>query len=210
MIQWYLSVINAIRAIETKANDALVVYEQSGKSACTAINDYMVTDYSQLWDLWQERFPEETLGSLGRHISFGMDCDYTDIIEFDLPELRIRAESHLANSIGEEEPLTNLGIERILHPIIMENAFQLFRNGHFREAVGNSIIAVFDYIRERTGDPDDGDRLIGNVMAPNNPQLILSDINTESGKNIQKGFMQIYKGAYQGIRNPSAHTLEND
>ena len=32
----------------------------------------------------------------------------------------------------------------------------------------------------------------------------------ESGQNDQKGFMQIYKGAYQGIRNPKAHSLTHD
>jgi hypothetical protein len=38
----------------------------------------------------------------------------------------------------------------------------------------------------------------------------MSDLDSESGQNDQKGFMQIYKGAFQGIRNPKAHSLAHD
>jgi uncharacterized protein (TIGR02391 family) len=48
------------------------------------------------------------------------------------------------------------------------------------------------------------------VFSIENPLLILSELQTESGKNDQKGFMQIFKGAYQGIRNPKAHSLASD
>jgi len=210
MIHWYLSVKNAMRAIEQKARDSLPLYEQGGKEACAAINSYMSSDYERLWDLWRQRFPDENLGNLGRHIHFGMDCDYHDIIKYDLPEIDKRAEAHLLASVGEERSDTNLGFEHLLHPIIIEHAFQLYRNGHLREAVLNSITAVYDFIRARTGSEEDGDRLIGQVMSTNDPKLILSELGTESGQNDQKGFMQIYKGAYQGIRNPKAHSLTHD
>ncbi len=210
MIHWFLSVKNTLRAIEQKARDALPLYEQGGKDASAAINGYMSADYEQLWDLWRQKFPEENLGNLGRHIHFGMDCDYEDIIKHDLPELEKRAEAHLLNSVGEEKQETELGFEMLLHPIIVEHAYQLYRNGHLREAVLNSVTAVYDFIRARTGSEEDGDRLIGQVLSPNAPQLILSELETESGQNDQKGFMQIYKGAYQGIRNPKAHSLTHD
>ena len=65
-------------------------------------------------------------------------------------------------------------------------------------------------IRARTASEKDGDALIGEVFSLANPRLVLSEIETESGQNDQKGFMQIYKGAYQGIRNPKAHSLTHD
>lgn len=34
--------------------------------------------------------------------------------------------------------------------------------------------------------------------------------DSESGQNDQKGFLQIFNGAYQGIRNPKAHSLNHD
>lgn len=208
MIKWYLSVKNLLRALEVKAKDALPLYEQGGEDAVKAIKEYMKTDYQQLWDLWREKFPNETLGYLGRHIGFGMDNDFRDIIQHDLPEIEKRADSHLLDyqKNGQEK----LGFEDILHPIISDNAYQLYRNGHYREAVLNSVTAVFDYIREKTELAEDGDRLIGKVFSLDDPFIILSELTTESGQNDQKGFMQIFKGAYQGIRNPKAHSLTHD
>jgi len=98
----------------------------------------------------------------------------------------------------------------LLHPEIARNALQQYNNGHLREAVLNSIIAIFDLIRKKTGLQDDGDRLIGKALSLENPYLILSEINSESGQNDQKGFIQIFKGSYQGIRNPKAHSLTHD
>ena len=210
MINWYLSVKNAMRSIERKARDALPLYEQGGKDMTAAINGYISSDYEQLWDLWRQRFPDEHLGNLGRHIHFGDDCDYRDIINHDLPELEKRAEAHLQNSAEAQRSIDELGFEHLLHPIITEHAYQLFRNGHLREAVLNSITAVFDFLRERTGSQEDGDRLVGQVMSVADPRLVLSELNTESGQNDQKGFMQIFKGAFQGIRNPKAHSLTHD
>lgn len=210
MIQWYLSIKNIIRAIEQKSRDALDLYMQSGKSTSTTINGYLRTDYEQLWDLWRQKFPEEGLGNLGRHIHFGEDCDYRDVLIHDLPELEKRLDAHLLSSPGEDEQPEKIGFEDLIHPIINENAYQLYRNGHLRESVLNSITAVFDFIRSKTGVDEDGDRLIGQVMSINEPRLILSELSTESGQNDQKGFMQIYKGAYQGIRNPKAHSLPHD
>ncbi len=98
----------------------------------------------------------------------------------------------------------------LLHPIITEHALGQYDNGHLRDAVLNSIIAVFDLIRHKTGLKDDGDRLIGKAFSLDDPYLILSDIDTESGQNDQKGFIQILKGSFQGIRNPKAHSLSHD
>ncbi|WP_299769929.1 TIGR02391 family protein [uncultured Pseudoteredinibacter sp.] len=105
---------------------------------------------------------------------------------------------------------TAFGFEGLLHPLIVQSSLALYRDGHLREAVLNSVTAIFDLIRDRSGVAEDGDRLIGQVFSINEPILILSEIESESGKNDQKGFMQIFKGAYQGIRNPKAHTLNHD
>lgn len=209
MIEWYLMVRNILRAIEQKARDAAALHEEQGKDATTALNGYMKTDYQQLWDHWRRRFPEEHLGSLGRHIGFGDPCDYTDIVTHDVPELERRAEAHLLKE-SKSEKQEQLGFEELLHPIVMEHSYQLYRNGHLREAVLNSVTALFDFIRSRTKLQEDGDRLIGQVFALEKPLLVLSELDTDSGQNDQKGFMQMFKGAYQGIRNPKAHSLTHD
>ena len=45
------------------------------------------------------------------------------------------------------------------------------------------------------------------AFSPNNPIITFDDISTETGKNIQQGYMQIFTGAMIGIRNPKAHGI---
>ncbi|MFN8996516.1 MAG: TIGR02391 family protein [Pseudomonadota bacterium] len=130
----------------------------------------------------------------------------------ELAKLAKKAASHLSR---KQKPMikietTKLGFEELLHPIITKHCYKLYKDGHYRDSVLNSVIAIYDYIRARSKSGEDGDRLIGQVFSTDNPILVLSELETESGKNDQKGFMQIFKGAYQGIRNPKAHSLTHD
>ena len=43
------------------------------------------------------------------------------------------------------------------------------------------------------------------LFSPNNPVLVFEDNSTDSGKNVQQGYMQIFSGSIVGIRNPKAH-----
>jgi uncharacterized protein (TIGR02391 family) len=103
-----------------------------------------------------------------------------------------------------------LAFEQLLHPAILEHALPQYKDGHLRDSVLNSITAVYDLIRQKTGLADDGEKLIGKAFSIETPYLILSELNTESGQSDQKGFMQIFNGAYKGIRNPKAHSLFHD
>lgn len=139
--------------------------------------------------------------------------------------LRYESLDRLLESIrGWRSPVTTLGINEptfskpsplddfsfLLHPQIIKASLSLYQSGHLREAVLNSMTAVFDSIRQKTGLLDDGDRLVSKAFSLEMPYLIFSEIHTESGQSDQKGFMQIFRGAYQGVRNPKAHTLEHD
>lgn len=119
-----------------------------------------------------------------------------------------RIPAHKTNINQEVDSIGDF--QSLLHPEIIKHALPQYNNGHLREAVLNSIIAVFDLIREKTGLKDDGERLISTAYSLDDPYLVLSDIDTESGRNDQKGFIQVYKGSFQGIRNPKAHSLVND
>ncbi|MDO8926800.1 MAG: TIGR02391 family protein [Sideroxyarcus sp.] len=128
-------------------------------------------------------------------------------------EPRSSSTASAAAKIRTEEPAMNnakFGFEELLHPTIHKHSFQHYLNGHYREAVLNSIVAVFDLIRERTGLDLDGANLSTEAFSLDRARLILSEIKSESGKNDQKGFMQIFSGAYLGIRNPKAHSLAHD
>jgi uncharacterized protein (TIGR02391 family) len=207
MIEWYLSVRKLLRDIEQKSRDALGQYEQGGSQASAQVNTYLKSDYEKLTTLWAQHFTNGVPSSLGRHINYGMDGDYRDILKNDLSEVEAAAEAALVASSKKQVPH---GFENLLHPLIKKHCYKHYCDGDFREAVFNSIVAIFDYIRWRTKLKTDGAALIDTVFAPNNPYLVLSDLDTDSGQNDQKGFMQIYKGAFQGIRNPKAHSLAHD
>lgn len=119
-----------------------------------------------------------------------------------------KAHQTLAPVNVRDEPIPDLS--GLLHPIVAEKALKLLQDGHLREAVLNSIMAVFHLIQERTGLTEDGDTLAGKSLSLRDPYLILTEVDTESGRNDQQGFMKILQGAYQGIRNPKAHRLTHD
>lgn len=96
-----------------------------------------------------------------------------------------------------------------LHPRIIQASSQHFANGNFREAIFNAYVSVFDFIRERTGVDADGLPLAESVFSVSNPTLALNKLISETDKNEQIGFILLLQGAFKGIRNPKAHTLNH-
>lgn len=112
--------------------------------------------------------------------------------------------------------LYNVKIEEIdfwtlIHPQIKEVSKSLFDNGHYSNAAEDAFIEINDrvkklYAKIKPNTPvPDGDSAMTTVFSPNNPLIIFSDLNTDTGKNIQKGYMQMFAGAISALRNPKAH-----
>src|SRR5687767_4437056 len=106
--------------------------------------------------------------------------------------------------------LEKVELENILHPVILQHAYPQLLDGHLRSAVLDAFIAIFDLIRERTGLGLDGAELAARVFSLSDPMLIVSELDTESGRSDQKGFIQMLQGAYLSVRNPKAHSLKTD
>ncbi len=61
------------------------------------------------------------------------------------------------------------------------------------------------------GQPEkDGKALMLSAFSPNSPTIRLDDLSTESGRNIQEGYMHLFAGAIQGVRNPKSHGKYHD
>lgn len=207
-MDWYMRVNGILDGMAAKARDAYHKVEFEPEVA-KQINSYLEQDYDHLKEVWAEKMMDEEVdGNLRRHIRFGAKVDYVDILSDDLRRVAARARERIAKSAQTDIP--QHGFEDLLHPIITAHALPLFATGHLREAVHTAITAIFDLIRLRTGIDADGARLVGEVFSVENPRLIFSELRTESGKNDQKGFMQLLQGAYLGIRNPKAHSLIHD
>jgi hypothetical protein len=88
----------------------------------------------------------------------------------------------------------NSSLDSLLHTVIREHAYPQYLDGHWRDAVLNAFIAVFDLIRNRTGLDLDGDALVTRAFSIQRPMLMLSDLRTESGRNDQAGFFANLSG----------------
>ncbi|MES2699092.1 MAG: TIGR02391 family protein [Pseudomonadota bacterium] len=120
----------------------------------------------------------------------------------------LRLHGRISNMLtGGQKPT---GFDELLHDAIKISSLAHYHSGDFRNAVLDGILAISDKIRARTGLDFDGDRLCSEAFSPRNPILVFSEIETESGKNDQVGFIEILKGVYKGIRNPKAHSLDHD
>jgi uncharacterized protein (TIGR02391 family) len=97
----------------------------------------------------------------------------------------------------------------LIHPRIVAVAKPRYESGHYADSVEASFKAVNkrvkDHYRAAAGKELDGQGLMTQAFSLNNPVIILDDLSTQSGKDIQQGYMQIFAGSMTGIRNPKAH-----
>jgi uncharacterized protein (TIGR02391 family) len=77
--------------------------------------------------------------------------------------------------------------------------------------MGAAILEAFKAVNNRVKDLSrldaDGSDLMGKAFGGTAPHLLLADLSTQTGRDIQGGFLQLFSGAARGIRNPNAHEL---
>ena len=97
-----------------------------------------------------------------------------------------------------------------LHPAIAHASSELYRNGHYANAIEDAVKALNNLVRLRSGQDGDGTSLMQTVFSPKNPILRFNELLDESDRNEQAGFMMMFTGAVAGLRNPRAHRLIRD
>ena len=97
-----------------------------------------------------------------------------------------------------------------LHPEIARAASDLYRDGHYANAILNAVTALNDLVRLRSGEALDGTTLMQTVFSAKNPIVRFSDLADQSDRDEQQGFMMMFAGAVAGLRNPRAHKLIKD
>jgi uncharacterized protein (TIGR02391 family) len=98
-----------------------------------------------------------------------------------------------------------------LHPEIQRAAGDLYRDGHYANAIEDSVKALNALVRLRSGeDSKDGTTLMEHVFSPKNPILKFNSLVDQSDLDEQKGFMMLFSGAVAGLRNPRAHKIIKD
>ncbi len=97
----------------------------------------------------------------------------------------------------------------LIHPKIVEVSKSRFSSGHFADSVEAAMkevnVRVKTIYHKKIGQEEDGAPLMKKAFSVNRPIIALDDNSTETGRNIQQGYMELFSGAMIGIRNPKAH-----
>ena len=98
-----------------------------------------------------------------------------------------------------------------LHPRIGAACAELYRDGHYRNAVLDASLALVNMVREKSRKHDlDGAPLMTTVFSKNKPVLAFNDLRDRTEEDEQEGMMHLFVGAILGLRNPRAHALLDD
>ena len=96
-----------------------------------------------------------------------------------------------------------------IHPRVRVLAKDRFEHRFHADAIGATMREVNNRVKQivlnATGNELDGAALMTTAFSPNNPIIKLADTETETGRNLQQGYMHLFQGAMIGIRNPKAH-----
>jgi uncharacterized protein (TIGR02391 family) len=98
-----------------------------------------------------------------------------------------------------------------LHPEIARATGDLFRDGHYANAIEDACKVLNGLVKIRSGRDDlDGTDLMTTVFSSKNPVLAFSAGQSETDESEQKGMMFLYAGAMLALRNPRAHEIIRD
>lgn len=125
-----------------------------------------------------------------------------------LEEFQRRIQKHLADP-NPPQSETTIDFWLLIHPEIIAVTKRRFDAGEYADSAAagfkhiNSVVK--DIVKTSTGNEYDGAALMRQAFTPNKPIITIQTLATESGKNVQQGYMDIFAGSMTGIRNPKAH-----
>lgn len=98
----------------------------------------------------------------------------------------------------------------VFHPEVVRVVGSRMDLGQYADAVLSAFKelnnAVKARVRSRLSDEQDGQKLMHNVFSPDHPVLLVEgNLDTQTNKDSQQGYMMMFSGAMSAIRNPKAH-----
>lgn len=98
-----------------------------------------------------------------------------------------------------------------LHPRIASVSSELYKNGHYSNAVFDASKALVNYVKEKSKVNDkDGAPLMRSVFSRQSPILSFNELKDTSDKDEQEGMMHLFEGAVLALRNPRGHSFLDD
>jgi len=132
----------------------------------------------------------------------------------DVPELQSGPEVTVQHSVAAEPrishstPEARAGLEG-LHTTVTDACSELWANGHRREAILKASLAVRDVVRQLSGlEHLDGHSLMAEAFSPKEPRIVVADLRTATGRDVQQGTHFFAMGAMAALRNVHAHNVD--
>lgn len=99
--------------------------------------------------------------------------------------------------------------DRKFHNSVVFASKKLFKDGHYSQAIFEACKILNKKVQEYSGLSLDGKSLMSNAFNQSNPKLKLNELKSQSDIDEQEGFMHIFMGVMQGVRNPKGHEIVN-
>lgn len=129
-----------------------------------------------------------------------------------LEGLILRLKERLQDLTHDARARTKSAFENMdLHPRIGDVCADLYRDGHYKQAVLEASIALVNYVKEKSRQHSlDGSGLMTTIFSINRPVLAFNELKDQTDKDEQEGLMHLFVGAVLALRNPRAHALFDD
>jgi uncharacterized protein (TIGR02391 family) len=147
--------------------------------------------------LKQEELKSLTLTLKALGVDIGCELQKIELDE-TIPEIRVPPKE-LVRRLENHPLVTEVGTEPL----------DLFRNGHFNEAVRKAAERFEVAVQQKASLQEIGKGLMSKVFSLSNPLIALNNMATENEKGIQEGYMFMTMGLMRGIRNIFSHGDEN-
>ncbi len=93
-----------------------------------------------------------------------------------------------------------------LHPALADDVAEMFRDGHFNEAVRKALERFEKWIQDALGDHKTfGRDLMAKAFGGDPPPILLNALQTANDRSEQEGFKFLTMGAMSGMRNLYSH-----
>jgi uncharacterized protein (TIGR02391 family) len=153
------------------------------------------------------RLANEGVNNFTHSPSFKSVEDILSVLRAAITRIRRNPDIIVRQRVEPQQNLDQLWL--LLHPNVVALARPRFDAGHYADAV-EAVLKELNSLVKRihkdiAGEELDGAALMRKAFTPNRPTIILDDLGTETGRNIQQGHMDLFAGAMVGVRNPKAH-----
>lgn len=101
-------------------------------------------------------------------------------------------------------------IKDIMHPVVFQIVEPRMVAGQYADAVESALKEINNRVKEiilaETGEEKDGTPLMQYAFGSTPPHILLvPNLDTETNRDIQRGYQFLFAGAMSAIRNPKAH-----